>query len=178
MRWSVSFYLSSKRNRKFKHLVQTKPMGENIITNIMKLSVASTSLKESAKKSSRVIKCKTNNSQQAEESKDCNFGIYRQCHRPQRYKFRQRLRWSRRRRATVSLLQYPNEIMKTSALRKSKYYINTGSFRHHNNVGSAHPSMATSKEKKLPPPFSGFKSQKSLHVPNNSVLKFNISHSW
>ena len=51
MRWCVSFYLSSKRNRKFKHLVQTKAMSENIITNIMKLSVADTSLKESAKKS-------------------------------------------------------------------------------------------------------------------------------
>ena len=44
------FYLSSKRNRKFKHLVQTKPMGENTITNIMKVSVAGTSLKESGKK--------------------------------------------------------------------------------------------------------------------------------
>ena len=62
-----------------------------------------------------------------------------------------------------SLLQYPNEIMKTSALRKSKYYINTGSFRHHNNCGSTHPSMVASKEKKLPPPFSGFKFQKFLH---------------
>ena len=40
------FYLSSKRNRKFKHLVQTKPMGENIITSIMKVSVADTSLKK------------------------------------------------------------------------------------------------------------------------------------
>ena len=103
MRWSVSFYLSSKRNWKFKHLVQTKPMNENIISNIMKLSVAGISLKKSAKKRLRVIKCKTNNSQQAEESKHCNFGIYRQCHRPQRYKFRQRLRWSRRRRATMTL---------------------------------------------------------------------------
>ena len=50
MRLSVSFHLSSKRNRKFKQLVQTKPTGENIITNIMKLSVAGTSLKESEKK--------------------------------------------------------------------------------------------------------------------------------
>ena len=50
MQWSVSFYLSSKRNRKFKQLFQTKPMGENIITNIMKLSVAGTGLKESEKK--------------------------------------------------------------------------------------------------------------------------------
>ena len=54
-RWSVSFYLSSKGNRKFKHLVQTKPMGEIIITNIMKLSVAGTSLEESEKKRLRAI---------------------------------------------------------------------------------------------------------------------------
>ena len=56
-----------------------------------------------------------------------------------------------------------NEIMKTPVLRKSKYYINTGSFRHHNNCGSTHPSMAASKENKLPPSFSGFKSQKFVH---------------
>ena len=40
------FYLSSKRNRKFQYLVQTKSMGENIITHIMKVSVAGTSLKK------------------------------------------------------------------------------------------------------------------------------------
>ena len=44
------FYLSSKRNRKFKYLVQAKSMGENIITNIMKVSVAGTSLKKVRKK--------------------------------------------------------------------------------------------------------------------------------
>ena len=43
------FYLSSNRNRKFKHLVRTKLMGENTITNIMKVSVAGTSLKKSEK---------------------------------------------------------------------------------------------------------------------------------
>ena len=59
--------------------------------------------------------------------------------------------------------QMKNEIMKTGALRKSKYYINTGSFRHHNNCGSTHPSMEAWKENKLPPSFSGFKSQKVLH---------------
>ena len=78
--------LSSKRNRKFKHLVQTKPMGENTITNIMKVSVAGTSLKESEKKVCE-SSCKKNNSQQVEESNDCKFRTYRQCHRPQRYKF-------------------------------------------------------------------------------------------
>ena len=57
----------------------------------------------------------------------------------------------------------PNEIMTTPALRKSKYYINTGSFRHHNNCRSTHPSIVASKENKLPPSFSGFKSQKFLH---------------
>ena len=49
------FYLSSKRNRKFKHQNQTIPMGENTITHIMKVSVAGTSLKESEKKNLRII---------------------------------------------------------------------------------------------------------------------------
>ena len=45
----VCFFSSSAANetQKFKHLVQTKAMGENTITNIMKVSVAGTSLKES-----------------------------------------------------------------------------------------------------------------------------------
>ena len=47
----------------------------------------------------------------------------------------------------------PNKIMKTPALRKSKYYFNTGSFRHHNNCGFTHSSMAASKENKLPASF-------------------------
>ena len=65
---------------------QTKPMGENTITHIMKVSVAATSLKESEKKVYESLWTK-NNSQEAEESKDCKFRTYRQCHRPQRYKF-------------------------------------------------------------------------------------------
>ena len=69
MRWSVSFFLGSKRNRKFKDLVQTKPMFENTRTNIlMKVSVSgSTSLKESEKKVYESW-CKENNSQKADES--------------------------------------------------------------------------------------------------------------
>ena len=62
------FYLSSKRNRKFKHLVQTKPMGENTTTHIMKVSAASTCLKESEKKVYESL-YKKNNSQDAEEAK-------------------------------------------------------------------------------------------------------------
>ena len=51
-------------------------MGENTITNTMKVSVAGTSLKESEKKVWE-SQCKKNNSQQAEEIKDCKFRIYR-----------------------------------------------------------------------------------------------------
>ena len=80
------FYLSSKRNRKFRFLVQTKPMRETTTTYIMKVSAAGTSLKESEKKVYESL-CKKNNSQEAEESKDCKFKTCRQCHRPQRYKF-------------------------------------------------------------------------------------------
>ena len=60
-------------------------MGENTITKVMKVSVAS--LKESEKKVYESL-CEKNNSQEAEESKlDCKFRTYRQYHRPQRYKF-------------------------------------------------------------------------------------------
>ena len=57
-------------------------MGENTITNVMKVSVAGTSLKESEKKIYESL-FKKNNSQEAEESKDCKFRTYRQLHRPQ-----------------------------------------------------------------------------------------------
>ena len=55
----------------------------------------------------------------------------------------------------------PNEKMKIL------YLINTGSFQHHYNCGSIHPSIAASKENKLPPLFSGFKSQNFLHKPSS-----------
>ena len=61
-------------------------MGENTITNIMKVSVAGTSLKES-EKNVYESQCKKNNPKQAEESKDYKFRTYRQCQRPKRYKF-------------------------------------------------------------------------------------------
>ena len=52
----------------------------------MKVSVAGTNLKESEKKVYESL-CKKNNSQEAEDSKDCKLRTYRQCQRPQRYKF-------------------------------------------------------------------------------------------
>ena len=47
----VCFFSTSVANEtvNFKYLARTKPMGENTITNIMKVSVAGTSLKESKK---------------------------------------------------------------------------------------------------------------------------------
>ena len=53
-------------------MVQTKPIGENNITHIMKVSVAGISLKESEKKVYESLS-KKNNSEEAEESKDCKF---------------------------------------------------------------------------------------------------------
>ena len=61
-------------------------MGENTITNIMKASVAGTSLTESEKKVYESL-CKENNTQEAEEGKDCKFRTHRKCRRAQRYKF-------------------------------------------------------------------------------------------
>ena len=107
MRWSVSFFLGSKRNRKFKDLVQTKPMCENTITNIlMKVSVSGSTiaLKKVRKKFTNHGVRKTTVSKLTKANLIyCNFRIYRHCQRPQRYKFPQRLRWSRRRRATMTL---------------------------------------------------------------------------
>ena len=87
MQWSVFFtsVANETENLLIKHLVQTKPIGKNTITNIMKVSVAGTSLKESEKKVYESL-CKKNNSQEAEENKDCKFRTYHQCHRPQGYK--------------------------------------------------------------------------------------------
>ena len=52
----------------------------------MKVSVAGTSLTESEKKVYESF-CKKNNSQEAEEGKDCKFRTYRKCHRTQRFNF-------------------------------------------------------------------------------------------
>ena len=52
----------------------------------MKVSVAGTSLKKVRKKFTNHC-ARKNNSQEAEESKDCKFRTYRQCHKSQRYKF-------------------------------------------------------------------------------------------
>ena len=46
----------------------------------MTVAAAGTSLKEIEKKVYESL-CKKNNSQEAEESKDCKFRTYRQCHR-------------------------------------------------------------------------------------------------
>ena len=97
-------------------------MGENTITNIMKASVAGTSLTESEKKVYESL-CKENNSQEAEEGKDCKFRTYRKCHRPQRYKLTTTMKPAKK--SYDDSCSRPNEIMKTPALRKSKYCINT-----------------------------------------------------
>ena len=94
-----------------------------------------------------------------------NFRICRQCQRPQKYKFPQRLRWSRGRRATMTLSCNIQWIIKTPALRKNKYYINSGvSFRHHNNCGStSHIGDGSVERKQISSFIFGFNSQKFLH---------------
>ena len=71
-----------------------------------------------------------------------------------------------------------HEIMKTQALRKSKYYINTGSFRHHNNCGSTQPSIAASKENKLVVYRAYEGSNQSEHEKDNRgiVLEVHVTH--
>ena len=93
--------------------------------------------------------------QEKQQSASWRKQTYRQSHRPQRYKFPQWLRWSRRRRATT-FLSYNIQM-------KLCEKANIDGFRHHNNCGSTRPSMEASKGNKLPPSFSGFKSQRFLH---------------
>ena len=69
IRWIVIYPVDSAiRRLNNRGLVQTKPMGENTMTNIMKVSVAGISLEESEKKVYESL-CKKNNSQEAEEAK-------------------------------------------------------------------------------------------------------------
>ena len=85
---SIFFYLSSKRNRKFKHLVQTKHMGENTTTHIMKVSAAgTTALKKVRKKCTNHCARKTTVRKLKKAKIVSSEHIDRQCHRPQRYKF-------------------------------------------------------------------------------------------
>ena len=105
MRWSVSYFLGSKRNRK-KIWFKLNQCAIYLITNIlMKVSVSgSTSLKVSEKKSftNHGVRKTTVSKLKKANLIYCNFRIYRHCQRPQRYKFPQRLLWSRRRRATMT----------------------------------------------------------------------------
>ena len=84
MRWSV-FFPTSVANETENLNIWSK-LNQWATTHIMKVSTAGTCLKESEKKVYESL-YKKNNSQEAEESKDCKFRTYRQCHRPQRYKF-------------------------------------------------------------------------------------------
>ena len=144
MRWSVFFYLSSKRNRKFKHLVQTKPMGENPITHIMKVSVAGTSLKESEKKVYESL-CKKTTVRKLKKAEVVSSEHITNVTGLRGINFLNLNTMKSTKKRYDDACSRPNEIMKTPALLKSKYYINIGSFRHHNNCGSTHPSMAASE---------------------------------
>ena len=97
-------------------------MGEHTITNIMKVSLAGSSPKESEKKVYE-SQCKKNNSEQAEESKDYKFRIYRQYVTGHRgINFLNDYDEADEEERDDSCCR-PNEIMKTPTLRKSKYYI-------------------------------------------------------
>ena len=70
MRWSGPFYLGIKRNRRLNDNIwfKTQPMGVNTISNVMKTTVAGTSLEESHKRFTNHSARKKNN-EQAKESK-------------------------------------------------------------------------------------------------------------
>ena len=147
MRWSGFFYLSSKRNRKFnhKHRVKFKPMGKNTISNTTKVSVAGTSLKESEK-----LFVTNHSARKTAVSKL----------KKQKYKFPQRLRWSRRRRATTTLsCNIQMKLWKSQRWEEANIISILAVSDITTTVAPLAHGWQRRKKKKLSPSFSGFKSQ-------------------
>ena len=90
-------------------------MGENTITNIMKVSVAGTSLKRVRKFTNR-------------RARKTTFSKLKKAMIVSSQISSTTTMKPAKKREDDSLAIGQNEIMKTPALRKSKYYINTGSF--------------------------------------------------
>ena len=131
MRWSGPFYLGIKRNRRLNDMwFKTQPMGVNTISNMMKTTVAGTSLEESHKRFTNHSARKKNN-EQAKESKRWTLR-YCEDHRPPKCTIPWRLRWSRRGRTTKTLqCNIQTKLWKPQCWEKPN-----GSFRHHNNCCS------------------------------------------
>ena len=163
MRWSGSFYLSIKRNRRLNDNIwfKTQPMGENTISNMMKTTVAATNLEESHKKFTNHSPRKTTVSKLKKANVKRSDIVKVTGHR-----------------SVQSLDDYDEadeeeQRRLSSAISKRNYEKANGSFRHHNNCGSTRsgkhehaephtffrPSMTASKENQFQPSFSGFQAQ-------------------
>ena len=125
---------------------------------------------------------KKNNSQQAEKRNIvCSDNYHQSSHRPQRYKFPQRL---------YEADEEEQRWLSYNIQMKLWEKANIDSFQHHNNCGSTHPSMAVSRENKLPPSFLDFKSQRVLYESSHDGVSriendeqplnrsASVSHLW
>ena len=126
-------------------------MDENTISKIMKESVAGTSLKKSEKKKLRII---VQGKQQSASWTTRGIDFLNDYD-----KANEEERW----RLSLAISKWNYETP-SAEKKQNDIFNNIGSFRHLNNCGSTTgQSMAASKENKLPPSFSGFKSQKFIH---------------
>ena len=159
MQWSGSFYHSTKRNRKFndKQLVQTKSNGKNIISNnennpqlVLALKLVRKKFMNQSARKTTVSQLKKANIVRSDITKVTGHRSINFLDNYDEADEEERRRLSR----AISKRNY-----ETPALRKSKYW----QFPTSQYYGSTHPSMAASKENKLPPSVSGFNSQRFLH---------------
>ena len=157
MRWSGPFYLSIKRNRRLNDNIwfKSQPMRVNIISNMMKTTVAGTIALKKVAKSLRITVLERQQSA-SWRKQTLNVQILWRSEATEAC-IPCRLRWTRRRRATTTLqCNIQMKLWKLQCWEKAN-----GSFRHHNNCGStlfgkhehvpvphalASPSMTASKE--------------------------------
>ena len=167
MRWSGPFYLSIKRNRRLKDNIwfKTQPMGENTIGNMMKITLAGTSLEESHKKftnhsvrKTTVSKLKKANVERSDILK----------HRPPKRTLddydEADEEEQRRLSSAISKRNYENPSAKKKRMAVSDITTTVGPLALVNtNVPVPHtlagPSMTASKENQLPPSLPGFQAQ-------------------
>ena len=133
MRWSGPFYLSIKRNQGLNDNLwfKTQSMGENgTITNMMKTIVAGTSLEESHKNSRITVQERQQSASSRKQT--LNAQILSKSQATEAYSPLTIKMKPTRKTNNDSLVQYPNEIMKTPALRKSEWqYLSPQQLWHH-----------------------------------------------
>ena len=169
MRWSGPFYLSIKRNRRLNDNIwfKTQPMGVNTISNMMKTTVAGTSLEESHKKFTNHSARKTTVSKlkkaNVERSDIVKVTGHRSVQSLDDYDEADEEE-QRRLSSAISKRNYENPGAEKKRMAVSDITTTAAPLAPVNtNMPVAHtlagPSMTATKENQFPPSLSGFQTQ-------------------